>query len=88
MRFTLTGKAMVNGLWIYRGDLMSLAHKQGHFIDGKVLWDTAYLVTDTPDRWTQKRRDANNLHVPIISTEKFIDMMGGKIEFKHTPLGG
>jgi NAD-dependent DNA ligase len=84
MRFVITGKAWISGQWVYRDDLKALAHKQGHGVDHCVLPDTDYLVTDDPGRMTQKRRDAALYGIPILTSDEFLDMMGGEIELSST----
>ncbi len=84
MRFVITGKAWVHGMWIYRDDLKALAHKQGHQVHPQIAHGVDYLVTDTPEKMTQKRRDAIEYGIPVCSSTDFLDMIGGQIELTST----
>jgi NAD-dependent DNA ligase len=84
MRFVITGKAWIDGQWVYRDDLKALAQKQGHSVDNQVHYGTDYLVTDDPERLTKKRRDAALYGIPILTSDEFLDMMGGEIELSST----
>ena len=83
MRFVLTGIAKVAGTHIMRADLIKLATSKGHKVDPKVAWHTDYLVTDSA-KWTEKRRMANMLNTSIITTNDYIDLLGGEIELDKT----
>ncbi len=84
MRFVITGKAYINGQWVYRADFERLAEKQGHYVNKVVDGFTDYLVTDHLDKWTQKRLAADWHGTKIISSEEFLDIMGGTIELTST----
>jgi hypothetical protein len=85
MRFVMTGIAKMEGVHILRDDLIALANSKGHVVDTKVLGAyTDYLVTDSPERLTKKRTTAAYYNIPTISTEEFVDMMGGEIELPRT----
>lgn len=71
-------------MWVLRADFEELAKSKGHSVDNAVSWDTNYLVTDDPGRMTKKRKAAQQLNVPVIDSESFLQMMGGQIELKNT----
>lgn len=83
MRFVLTGIAKYDGMHILRDDLVAYAQEKGHYVDSRVFFGTDYLVTDST-KLTVKRKAAKSYSVPVITTEEYIELLGGDIELPRT----
>ena len=84
MRFVLTGIARFGEMHVLRDDLIASAKDAGHYVDPRVTLATDYLITNYPDKQTRKRKDADKYGVPVISTQEFIELVGGKLELHRT----
>ena len=79
MIFVFTGPAKLNGQRVVRSLFEDIAEERGHAVLGHVDGYTDYVVASSPDfmgRKGSKLRLADKLGIPVISPEKFMEMMG------------